>query len=203
VAQRAIVASGGDPDLLADARSITDGALSTVRDLSHLLHPALLDDMGLPAAVEWYLRGFGKRHGIRTDVVLDRMEGRLTPEIETSAYRIIQEAVTNVAKHAAATVCRVHLQRLPLAVQITIEDNGIGFDPEEIEQAERPSGLGLVGIRERASRFHGLVRIESAPGHGTKLTVELPARSVRPDEVAQRTKQWPAPVPAREVAVNG
>lgn len=202
VAQRAIEADGGDAQLLADARSITDGALTTVRDLSHLLRPPLLDDMGLPAAVEWYLRGFGKRHGIRTDVALDRMDGRLAPEIEASAYRIVQEALTNVAKHARATSCRVQLQRLPLAVQITIDDDGVGFDLEEKERANGREGLGLVGMRERAARFDGTVRIESAPGRGTRLTVELPTQSLTPADDARKAEEpWqPGEAP---VVVNG
>ena len=116
VAQRAIDSASGATNLLDGARAITDGALNTVRDLSHLLHPALLDDLGLPAAVDWYLRSFGKRHGIRVEVLHDRMEDRLTPEVETSAYRIVQEALTNVAKHARASACRVYLQRLPYTV---------------------------------------------------------------------------------------
>ena len=177
VAQRTIEASGGGASLLEDARSITDGALATVRDLSHLLHPALLDDLGLPAAVEWYLRSFGKRHGLRVEVLHDRMDERLTPEIEASAYRIVQEALTNVAKHARATACRVYLQRLPNTVLITVEDDGVGFDAAEAEGAGTHRGLGLIGIRERASYLRGTVRLESAPGKGTRLTVEVPARS--------------------------
>lgn len=175
VAQRDIAAAGGSAELLSDARSIADGALATVRDLSHLLHPALLDDLGLTSAVEWYLRGFGKRHDIRVELLHDQMEQRLTPEIEASAYRIVQEALTNVAKHARATTCRVYLQRLPHTVLITIEDDGIGFDPQDTGSAER-HGLGLVGIRERVSHLSGSLLLETAPGRGTRLTVELPAR---------------------------
>jgi len=177
VAQRAIEASGGAPQLLDDARSIADGALTTVRDLSHLLHPALLDDLGLPAAVEWYLRGFGRRHDIGTEVLHDRMDERLTSDTEAAAYRIVQEALTNIAKHARATTCRVYLQRLPNTILITIEDNGAGFDTTEVERLGGRAGLGLVSIRERASQLRGTVRLESARGKGTRLTVELPARA--------------------------
>jgi signal transduction histidine kinase len=175
VAERSLLAGGGAADLLRNARSITEGALTTVRDLSHLLHPSMLDDLGLPAAIEWYLRSFGRRHDIRADIVHERMDQRLAPEIETAAYRIVQEALTNVAKHARATACRVYLQRLPHTILITIEDNGAGFDPAG-DPRER-TGLGLVGIRERASQLRGTVRLESTPGKGTRLTVELPARA--------------------------
>jgi hypothetical protein len=105
------------------------------------------------------------------------MNDRLLPEIEAAAYRIVQEALTNVAKHAQATACRVDLQRLPNALLITIEDDGIGFDLIGAEQAGVRRGLGLIGIRERVSQLQGGVRLESAPGKGTRVTVKLPARS--------------------------
>jgi signal transduction histidine kinase len=177
VAQHEIETTGASSTTaLVDARSITEGALQTVRDLSHLLHPSVLDDLGLPVAVHFYLREFSKRHGIRGEMVHDRMEERFTPEVETSAYRIVQEALTNVAKHARANSCRVYLQRLPNTVLITIEDDGVGFEAAEVADTERRSGLGLIGIRERAAQLQGTVRIESVPGKGTRLTVELPAR---------------------------
>lgn len=176
VAQRAIDAAGGNTRVLEDARSVTEGALATVRDLSHLLHPALLDDLGLAAAVEWYLRGFSKRYDIRAEVLHDQFGERLASEIETSVYRIVQEALTNVAKHARATTCRVYLQRLAHTVLITIEDDGVGFVQTDRDRPDARVGLGLVSIRERATELRGTVRLESAPGRGTRLTVELPAR---------------------------
>ena len=204
VAQRTMEADGGPSQLLEDARSITEGAITTVRDLSHLLHPALLDDLGLPAAVDWYLRSFGRRHDIRTEVLHDRMEERLTPEIETSAYRIVQEALTNVAKHARATACRVYLQRLPHTILITIEDNGAGFDPTDVQRIGGAAGLGLIGIRERAAQLRGTVRLESAPEKGTRLTVELPARARAAAADGETTESLTSPfAPSRRVVVDG
>jgi signal transduction histidine kinase len=179
VAQRAIDGAGGPATALDDARSIADGVLHTVRDLSHVLHPALLDDLGLTSATEWYLKGFGKRHGVRADLLHDRMDGRLAPETEAAVFRIIQEALTNVAKHARATSCRVYLQRLSNTLLVTIEDDGVGFDPASTQSADGTHGLGLVGIRERVVQIHGTVRLESRVGKGTRLTVEVPA-DVRP-----------------------
>lgn len=176
VAQRSIQAAGGPSDLLDDARAIVDGALQSTRDLSHVIHPALLDDLGLSAAVDWYLRGFRKRHPIATELLEEGMADRLAPEIETAAYRIIQEAVTNVAKHACATLCRVYLQRLPATLLVTVEDNGIGFDTQSSGPCGGQAGLGLISIRERAALVGGAVGLESAAGKGTRLTVELPAR---------------------------
>jgi signal transduction histidine kinase len=171
VAQRRIEGVGAPERLLDDAQSITDGALHTVRDLSHLLHPALLDDLGLPAAMQWYLGSFGKRHRIAVELLHEGMDERLAPEIEAAAYRIIQEALTNVVKHAHATLAFVYLQRTGDTVGVTIEDNGVGF-----ETASAGRGLGLIGIRERVSHLRGTVRVDSAPGKGTRLTLTLPAR---------------------------
>ena len=175
VAQRAIEARGGQPDALADVRSITDGALHTVRDLSHLLHPAMLDDLGLAAAIDWYLKGFSRRHGVKIELLQDRMEERLTADTEAAIYRIVQEALTNVAKHAQATTCRVYLQRLTNTLLVTIEDDGIGFEPDAPRAPGAPRGIGLLGIRERVTQLRGELRLESAPGKGTRLTVEVPA----------------------------
>jgi signal transduction histidine kinase len=177
LAQRRIEAMGGAPRLLDDAQSITDGALHTVRDLSHLLHPAMLDDLGLPAALDWYLSGFGRRHGITVELLHERMDERLEPQTEAAIYRIVQEAMTNVAKHARAAVAVVFVRRVDDTVLVTIEDNGIGFDPERARR-----GLGLIGIRERVAHLEGTVLIDAAPGRGTRLTINLPARLAARDE---------------------
>lgn len=176
-AQRAIESSGGSPHLLTNARAIADGAFHTVRDLSHLLHPALLDDLGLAAAVDRQLREFGTRHGIRVELNDDRLVERLPPDTESAAYRVIQEALTNVAKHASATTCRVYLRRLPAALQLIVEDDGVGFSPGDHTR----NGLGLIGIRERVARLQGIIRLDSAPGEGTRLIVELPAPQQHPE----------------------
>jgi signal transduction histidine kinase len=175
LAQHAVEAAGAPPNLLEDARSITDSALHTVRDLSHLLHPALLDDLGLSAAVAWYIKGFSRRHALDVELLQGGMDGRLAPEVESAAYRIIQEALTNVARHAAATSCRVDLRRLPNTLLVTIADNGVGFDTAAAPPAAT-HGLGLISIRERVSQLGGTLRLETAMGMGVHLTVELPAR---------------------------
>jgi signal transduction histidine kinase len=175
MAQREIEASGGDSGALAGLRAITDGALSTVRDLSHLLHPAMLDDLGLPAAIEWYAKGFERRHGVRVELLQDRMSERLTADTEAAIYRIVQEALTNVAKHAQAARCRIYLQRLPHTLLVTIEDDGVGFDAAANGAPGIARGLGLISIRERVAQVRGELRIETTPGKGTRLTVEVPA----------------------------
>jgi signal transduction histidine kinase len=174
-AGRLIDGGAGSGPALQTAKTITDRALHQVRDLSYLLHPAALDEFGLASAIDSYMKSFGRRHEILTDLSYDGMESRLAPETEAAAYRIVQEALNNVAKHAKATECRVHISRTPDLLRIVIEDNGSGFDPAAVRSAERRS-LGLIGMRERASYLKGSVNIDSAPGQGTRLTVELPAR---------------------------
>jgi signal transduction histidine kinase len=158
-----------------EARKLTDHSLQLVRDLSQLLHPAMLDDLGLPETVAWYLNTFSSRTGIRTELVQDRMDERIASEVETCLYRIVQEALTNVARHAGATSCRVYLQRLPRTVLLTVEDDGKGFPVQDGDADGRRRGLGLLGIEERVSGFRGSLKIETEPAKGTRLTVELPA----------------------------
>ena len=126
------------------------------------------------AAVESYIREFRKRHQVAVELLHERMDQRLPQAIEAAAYRIVQEALTNVVRHARATSCRVYLQRLVNTVLVTIEDDGIGFDAAAVAAPDARSGLGLLGIRERAAQLRGTVRIESTPGLGTRITIELP-----------------------------
>jgi signal transduction histidine kinase len=175
LAQRAINSAEGPTDMLQAARTITDGALHQVRDLSHLLHPAALDEFGLASAVDAHIKSFSKRHEIAAELSHASMSSRLAPETEAAAYRIIQEALNNVAKHAKATECKVYLARQPDTLRIVIEDNGIGFDASAPRSADR-RGLGLIGIRERAAHLNGTVAIESVRDRGTRIIVELPVR---------------------------
>jgi len=174
-AQRGDATSSTVAARLDDVRAITERTLHTIRDLSHLLHPSLLDDLGLIAAIESLLAGFGRRHGLQVRVLHEHMDERLAPELETAVYRIVQEALNNVAKHARATTCRVYLQGLSDTVLVTIEDNGSGFATHAADDTAT-HGLGLIGIRERATQLGGTLHVDTARGHGTRLSVELPAR---------------------------
>jgi signal transduction histidine kinase len=163
--------------VLLEAQEITDGALQTVRDMSQLLHPAVLDDLGLTAAVEWQARTFEVRHAIRVDVEHSGLSQRLPREVEVAVYRIVQEALTNVAKHSGATACRIRLARTEAELAVSIEDDGAGFDLSDTAAARR--GLGLVGMRERASLLAGEVSLASERGGGTRVTARVPlARTV-------------------------
>jgi signal transduction histidine kinase len=174
IAQRDLEASGMSAESLVEAQAIADGGLRTVRDITQLLHPAALDDLGLAAAIDASLRGLARRHDIQVQLSSVDMGERLKPLTEVAAYRIVQEALTNVARHSRAAHCSVRLMRLSSKLIVEVEDDGTGFTPE----STRASGsFGLVGIRERAAHLGGTFRLDSAPGRGTRLVVELPAEA--------------------------
>ena len=174
-AQTAIGRHQVPASVLDTARSITDSAIQQVRDLSQLLHPAVLDELGLLSAVQAYVKSFSRRHGIVAEITHEAMDCRLPRAIEAAAYRIVQEAITNIGKHAKASTCRVHLGVANGTLQICISDNGIGFDHTTVRAGER-RGLGLVGMRERAAHLQGSVQINS-DGDGTRLQIHLPVET--------------------------
>jgi signal transduction histidine kinase len=140
--------------------------------MSQLLHPAALDDLGLTAAIEWQARTFEARHGIRVEVAHDGLPERLPRDVEVAAYRIVQEALTNVAKHSGASACRIRLHCSDGDLAISIEDDGTGFDRRDVRSERK--GLGLVGMRERAALLAGEVNLDSERGGGTRVTARLP-----------------------------
>jgi signal transduction histidine kinase len=196
LAQRAIENAGGAPAVLQEARTIADGALETVRHLSHLMYPPLLEDLGLVPALDAYGKAFTRRHAVRIDVRHAGVEGvRFGREVEASVYRIVQEALTNVARHSDAAACTVSIVKTADALRVTIEDDGCGFDPQAV--GGPGGGLGLVGIRGRATELGGAVRIESTRGQGTRLTIDVPAgQRATPD--ADASSVAPPRVPASE-----
>jgi signal transduction histidine kinase len=174
VAEAAVGRDGRAAAAIHEARTVTQRALGSVRDLSQLLRPSMLDDFGLPDTLKWYLRKFSDRTGVRTELVAERLDDRLPIDVEVCVYRAIQEALTNVSRHAQATRCKVFVQRLAASVIVTVEDDGVGWRADSPGMAATRDGLGLVGIRERASELGGTFRIEGRGGKGTRLTIELP-----------------------------
>jgi signal transduction histidine kinase len=169
--------SGSMAQALADARSTTETAIQSVRHLSQLLHPAMLDEFGLAVTLEAHVRSFAQRTGIATDLIQDGMNTRLRPDLEICVYRVVQEALTNVAKHAEARSCRVFLHRLSRSVLVTVEDDGKGMVSVQRGREDELPGIGLVGVRERVSRLGGRLELETDAGKGTRLTIELPIQS--------------------------
>lgn len=154
-----------------ELRQIVSQVLDDVHTLAIQLRPSILDDLGLSAALERLIQEWQKRHQIQADAVVHLAGERLPDAIETALYRIIQEALTNVARHAQARSVSVLVERRAQYVVAIIEDDGTGFDAT---QASTNGRLGLAGIRERAELLGGSLTIESAPGSGTSLYVQLP-----------------------------
>ena len=159
---------------LEDARSIAENTLQSVRDLSQLLHPSMLDDFGLPEALRSHLRAFSKRTGIHTRFMQDGMEERLSPEVEVCVYRIVQEALTNVARHSGARNAIVTLSQVSGALDVTIEDDGQGVRPVPVG-VDATRGLGVIGMRERAQALGGSFTMEPRDTGGIRVAVHLPA----------------------------
>jgi signal transduction histidine kinase len=151
-----------------------DTAIDTVRRISSELRPSVLDRLGLVAGLEWLLREFERHSGITTDVTSDRDVEPVDTAVATALFRITQEALTNVARHAHASLVEVRLRGRGAAVELRLRDDGQGFDSKAAR--DRPS-LGILGIEERARRLGGTARIESDPGSGTTLIVEVPRRT--------------------------
>lgn len=147
-----------------------------IRDLSHELRPAMLDHLGLVPAVEFLVANFSQRTGLRI-TVNSTLKRKLAPRTALVMYRVIQEALTNVRRHAHASTVRIQLARRGTTLRCVITDNGVGFDPATTEKSTRP-GLGLLGIRERLNALGGKLRIQSGEGHGTKLEISIPVQQV-------------------------
>jgi signal transduction histidine kinase len=178
VAQRRILRAGIADDLLGEAQAVAEGALRNVRDLSQLLHPSALEDLGLSAALDSYVAAFAMRTGITVDLVDRGPISRLSLSAERAVYRIVQEALTNVARHAQATTVVIRLRAEDDRLVVIVDDDGRGFDSDAAERPGRREGLGLLGIRERAVQLGGDVRIESAAGRGTRVEVTIPLTPV-------------------------
>jgi len=154
----------------AALRELVVQALQDVRSLAVELRPTALDDFGLAAALERLASTFQERSGIVAEVESGLGEERLPPEVETVLYRLVQEALTNVVKHAAAAHVSIVLTHRDGGVGVVVEDDGAGFAPADV----REGALGLLGMRERLAVVDGTLEVESTPGSGTALLAYVP-----------------------------
>jgi PAS domain S-box-containing protein len=157
---------------LSEASVMVNELIARVRELSLDLRPAMLDDLGLLPALLWHFERYTAQSNVRVNLEHTGLERRFPPAVETAAYRIVQEALTNVARHAGVSevTVRVWAQEGTLGVQI--RDEGSGFDPDVVLAGE--TSCGLAGMRERVTLLGGQLVLDSAPGAGTRLTAELP-----------------------------
>jgi two-component system, NarL family, sensor histidine kinase UhpB len=179
--ERLLVTHGGPPEARRQVQWLQRLAGEVGRDIHRAavdLRPTALDDLGLTESLATLLQDWGHRHGIRPDLEFLGEAARLPPGVESAVYRVVQEALTNVLKHARAVNVSVSVERRPDEVRLIIEDDGVGFDPDAGPDASRTMTakprLGLSGIRERLALLNGSLTLEASPGVGTTLFVRIP-----------------------------
>lgn len=170
----------GSNDLEA-AIEVAELALTDVRELSRLLRPPVLDDLGLHAGLTWLVRMLREHSGLATLIEWQAGEDeRLDPELETLIFRIAQEGLNNVLKHSGQLSARLAVRRHGDRLEFTVADTGRGFDVAQVmSPADGAAGLGLRGIRDRVELFGGQFAVESAPGRGSRLRVVVPVPGAR------------------------
>jgi len=169
---------------LRRARELAERTVQTIRNISLLLRPPLLDDLGLTPALQFQLEDFLRRSGITCEFVEEGVSDQLPDAVKTCVYRVVQEALHNCEKHSGASNVRVAVRQLPDCLVAEVEDDGRGF---QLNQQRMPSvtrGLGLLGIRERVAIARGSLVIDSAPGQGTRIGVRIPLTPERKEVIA-------------------
>jgi len=162
-------------DKTASMLKLVDTTVKTVKRLSTELRPGLLDDLGLVAAMEWQANEFQARTGIKTELSFEPDDIMVDNERATALFRIFQEILTNIIRHAAATRIDVYLHEKDEALELSVRDNGKGIAPKMLTSSK---SLGLIGMRERCHHLGGAVDIRGKPGKGTTVTVNLPAGEI-------------------------
>ena len=161
-------------DKIKDSISLVDNTIKTVRKITTELRPGILDDLGLIATLEWQMEGFQKRYDIPSQFESNISFLQLHKEVSTSIFRIFQESLTNIVKHANATLVIVKLEVKNNTLFLQVRDNGRGFDPKIVMTK---NSFGIIGMRERTNLMNGTVLIDSEPGNGTIVTLSIPVNN--------------------------
>jgi signal transduction histidine kinase len=155
---------------LESIRTHADASVNSIRNIALLLRPSMLDDLGLIPALEWQAREVSRRSGIKVKVTDENVPESLPDAVRTCVYRIVQEALHNIASHSGAKNANITVRHEQDSIVLSVEDDGAGFDPK------RTRGLGLVGMEERVKQLGGRMDMQSSPGKGTRLRVTLPLK---------------------------
>jgi len=181
---QAVLESPGTEELtprLRESLELVDRVLKQVHDLSLNLRPAMLDDLGLEPALRWYAKRQAALAGLKAEIRSEPMERRLDPMIETECFRVAQEALTNVVKHAKAHALTVELSQNGEQLHLSVRDDGVGFDVARVrEQAVQGASLGLLSMEERAALAGGGLQYHATPGHGTEVHAWFPLKWAQP-----------------------
>jgi signal transduction histidine kinase len=162
--------------LLADSVVLVDQCLRETRTIAYLLHPPLLDQMGLPSALRWYVDGFAERSGINMSLDIAPGFSRLPTDLETALFRIVQESLTNIHRHSGSITASIRLVSDAESVSLEVKDQGHGIPPDKLQHCadeETVSGMGIASMKERIRQFGGQLTL-STGRHGTTVTATLP-----------------------------
>lgn len=163
---------------VAEMHELTANTLQEVHKLSVELRPTLLDDLGLIAALRSYSKDFSQKHDVRVEFIASGFEERVPPLVEVAVYRVVQEALTNVAKYAKARTVTLTLNRHETCLHVEVQDDGCGFDPERLlAQKLKEHRLGLLGMQERVTLLGGTFSLQASEGQGCRIAFELPLPS--------------------------
>ncbi len=168
-----LAGSGDHRGQLASVRRLAEENVAKVRNMALLLRPAMLDELGMVPALRWQAREVSRRTGLRVKMIAEDLNDDLPDSHRTCVYRVVQEALNNCVKHAKASEARVVIHRDSDGLSISVQDDGVGFDPDHNK------GLGLLGMMERVSSLGGRFHIESQPGRGTILSIFFPLENDR------------------------
>jgi signal transduction histidine kinase len=174
--------------LLTETINLTERSMTEVRTISHLLHPPLLDEVGLESATRWYADGFAQRSALKVSLQLDRISNRLPKEVELALFRVLQESLTNVHRHANAKSIEVVLTCSTGNIVLSVIDDGVGISPEVLTRfsSGRASGVGLAGMRERLAELDGRLEVERH-SRGTVVRATIPVDECAKDSKALET----------------
>jgi PAS domain S-box-containing protein len=183
--------ANGNPALarsVDSARQLVQHLTQEIRTTSYLLHPPMLDEAGISSALSWYVQGLEERSGLKIGLRIPENFGRVPSEMELLIFRLVQECLTNIHRHAGSKTARIEIQREGEKIHVAVEDQGAGMSPERLAEIQsHGTGVGIRGIRERVRQFHGDLVIESN-GSGTRVSASLPLRT-RLSSVQSRTQQ--------------
>lgn len=183
-------------ELLQSSVKLAEDAIREVRSIAYLMHPPLLDETGLGPALRWYARGFSERSGIQVVVDIPETFGRLSQDVETALFRIVQEALTNVHRYSGSRTARVCVAIEGGRIRIEVRDEGCGIAPHgSIMNDDALPGVGIAGMRERVTLLNGTFELESAPGVGTTVRAILPVAPVRTPQDAKVRHQASSSLP--------
>lgn len=179
--QRGLGEAGAFGSRIEEAKALAERSLRVIRNMAMLLRPSMLDDQGLAPSIHWQAKEFSRRFDIPVHVQIEGEVDRLPPGHGVCLYRVIQEVLTNAAKHASARQIRITINAHQNSVMASVEDDGVGFLPAAPEHS---SGIGLLGIAERIRELQGTLKISSDIGRGTRIEVELPIQTPKTNEEA-------------------